>query len=157
MTAREYAVATPTNENRNGTGERYAYDLCGNRLKKQGYHYALTAERTPESVIDDEESYCYNERNQLIKRISAGSLTTYSYDKNGSIISEEEEGRKSEYRYDLLNRQTYVKTLDGKEQENFYDGEGLRAGLRENGKKTTFLYHNGDYSTSLHITGIKYQ
>lgn len=35
------------------------YDLCGNRLKKQGYHYALTAEKTPESVIDDEESCCY--------------------------------------------------------------------------------------------------
>ncbi len=82
-----------TNEERHGTGERYAYDLYGNRLKKQDYHYTLTAERTPESVIDDEESYCYNERNQLIKRISAGSLTTYSYDKNGSIISEEEEER----------------------------------------------------------------
>jgi len=75
------------------------------------------------------------------------SLTTYSYDRNGSIISEEEEGRKSEYRYDLLNRQTYVKTLDGKEQENFYDGEGLRAGLTENGKKTTFLFHNGEILT----------
>jgi len=31
-------------------------------------------------------------------------------DDSGSIISEEEEGRKSEYRDDLLNRQTYVKT-----------------------------------------------
>ncbi len=133
-----------TNEERNGTGERYAYDLCGNRLKKQGYHYALTAERTPESVIDDEESYCYNERNELTERVKAGIHTVYSYDKNGSIISEEEEGRKSEYRYDLLNRQTYVRTLDGKEQENFYDGEGLCVGLSENGKKTTFLYHNGE-------------
>ena len=51
------------------------------------------------------------------------------------MTSEEEEGRRNEYRYDLLNRQTYVRTLDGKEQENFYDGEGLRAGLTENGKK----------------------
>ncbi len=93
MTAREYAVATPTNEDRNGTGERYADDLCGNRLKKQGYHYALTAERTPESVIDDEESYCYNERNELIKRVRKGIHIVYSYDKNGSIISEEEEER----------------------------------------------------------------
>ncbi len=94
--------------------------------------------------VDVMEEYRYNERNQLTECISTGSLTTYSYDKNGSIISEEEEGRKSEYRYDLLNRQIYVKTLDGKEQENFYDGEGLRAGLRENGKKTTFLFHNGE-------------
>ena len=46
----------------------------------------------------------------------------YEYN-NGSIISEEQNGRTSEYRYDLLNRQTNVRTLDGKEQENFYDGE----------------------------------
>ena len=124
-----------TNEDRNGAGERYAYDLCGNRLLKEQYSG---------SFVDAAEGYRYNERNQLTERIAAGSLTAYRYDKNGSIVSEEEEGRRSEYRYDLLNRQTYVKTLDGKEQENSYDGEGLRAGLTENGKKTTFLYHNGE-------------
>ncbi|MBD5492681.1 MAG: hypothetical protein HDR16_11380 [Lachnospiraceae bacterium] len=37
--------------------------------------------------------------------------------------------------------------MDGKEQENFYDGEGLRARISENGKKTTFLYHNGEILT----------
>ncbi len=40
-----------------------------------------------------------------------------------------------------------MKTLNGKGQENSYDGEGLRAGLTENGKKTTFLYHNGEILT----------
>jgi len=40
-----------------------------------------------------------------------------------------------------------LKTLDGKEQENSYDGEGLRVGLTENGKRTTFLYHNGEILT----------
>ena len=124
-----------TNEDRNGAGERYAYDLCGNRLLKE--HYSG-------SCVDVTEGYRYNERNELTERVKAGSLTTYRYDKNGSIISEEEEGRRSEYRYDLLNRQIYVKTLDGREQENFYDGENLRAGLTENGKRTTFLYHNGE-------------
>ena len=124
-----------TNEDRNGAGERYAYDLCGNRLLKERYSG---------SSVDVTEGYRYNERNELTERISAGGLTAYHYDKNGSIISEEEEGRKSEYHYDLLNRQTYVKTLDGREQENLYDGEGLRAGLTVNGKKTTFLFHNGE-------------
>ena len=127
-----------TNEDRNGAGERYAYDLCGNRLFKEQYSG---------SSVDATEGYRYNERNELTERVKAGSLTTYRYDKNGSIISEEEEGRRSEYRYDLLNRQTYVRTLEGKEQENFYDGEGLRAGLTENGKRTTFLYHNGEILT----------
>ena len=55
-----------------------------------------------------------------------------------------EGGKKSEYRYDLLNRQTYVRTLDGREQEDLYDGEGLRAGLKENGKKSVFLFHDGE-------------
>ena len=123
------------NEDRNGAGERYAYDLCGNRLLKEQYRG---------SSVDVAEGCRYNERNELTERITAGTLTTYRYDRNGSIVSEEQEGRKSEYRYDLLNRQTYVKTLDGREQENFYDGEGLRAGMTENGRKTTFLYHNGE-------------
>ncbi len=125
---------------RTGTarGERYAYDLCGNRLLKEQYSGGS---------VDVTEGYRYNERNELTERIRAGSLTVYRYDKNGSIVSEEEEGRRSEYRYDLLNRQTYVRTLDGKEQENSYDGEGLRAGITENGKRTTFLYHNGEILT----------
>ena len=45
---------------------------------------------------------------------------------------------------DLLNRQTHVQLPDGREQENLYDGEGLRAGLTENGKNTTFLFYNGE-------------
>ena len=109
------------------------------------------------------EGYCYNERNELTERIKAGSLTACCYDKNGSIVSEEQEGRKSEYRYDLLNRQIYVRTLDGKEQENSYDGEGLRAGLKENGKKITFLFQNREIlaecegesaSVRRHVQGI---
>ncbi|MCM1225340.1 MAG: hypothetical protein NC548_63925 [Lachnospiraceae bacterium] len=124
-----------TNEYRGGAGERYAYDLCGNRLLREQYRGGS---------VDVTEGYRYNERNELTERVRAGSLTRYRYDRNGSIISEEEEGRRSEYRYDLLNRQIYVRTPDGKEQENLYDGEGLRAGLVENGKKTTFLYHNGE-------------
>ena len=48
------------------------------------------------------------------------------------------------YRYDLLNRQTHVHLPDGRVQENLYDGEGLRAGLTENGKSTTFLFYNGE-------------
>ena len=61
--------------------------------------------------------------------------------------------------------QTYVKTLDGKEQENSYGGESLRAGISENGKKTTFLYHDGEIlaecdkdsaSVKRYLTGLAY-
>ena len=76
--------------------------------------------------------------------------------KNGARlgITSNREKMSVTYRYDLLNRQTYVRTLDGREQENLYDGEGLRAGLTENGKKSTFLYHNGEILTEFDGEGV---
>ncbi len=71
-------------------------------------------------------------------------VTEYLYDENGSMVKEKEEDKTASYRYDLLNRQTYVKMLEGREQENFYDGEGLRAGISESGKAFTFIFHNGE-------------
>ena len=133
-----------TMENRREGGEKYAYDLNGNRLSKQRYHYALNADGDMDSVIDDEESYCYNERNELTERRSLSAVTTYLYDENGSLTKEKEGEKETGYRYDLLNRQSHVKLPDGREQENLYDGEGLRAGLTENGKSTTFLFYNGE-------------
>ena len=82
----------------------------------------------------------------LLERVLDEETLFYEYN-NGSIISEEQNGRTSEYRYDLLNRQTYVKTLDGKIQENSYDGEDMRAGLTEDGKRSIFLYYNGEILT----------
>lgn len=59
--------------------------MSGNRLLKEQYS---------SGSVDVTEGYRYNERNELTERIKAGSLTAYHYDKNGSIISEEEEGRR---------------------------------------------------------------
>lgn len=53
-----------TNEDRDGAGERYAYDLCGNRLLKEQYRG---------SSVDVTEGYRYNERNELTERVRAGS------------------------------------------------------------------------------------
>ena len=133
-----------TMENRREGGEKYAYDPVGNRLRKQRYHYAHTATGNMDSVIDDEESYCYNERNELTQRKNLLSVADYIYDENGSLIKEKEGEKETGYRYDLLNRQSHVQLPDGREQENLYDGEGLRAGLTENGKSTTFLFYNGE-------------
>ena len=120
------------------------YDLGGNRLSRQRYHYALTVNSNMDSVIDDEESYCYNERNELTQRRNLLSVTEYIYDENGSLIREKEREKETGYRYDLLNRQTHVYLPDGREQENLYDGEGLRAGLKESSKISTLLYYNGE-------------
>ena len=70
-------------------------------------------------------------------------ITEYLYDENGSLVREKEGSKTASYQYDLLNRQTHVRTFEGREQENFYDGEGLRAGIKENGKTSAFLFLNG--------------
>ena len=71
-------------------------------------------------------------------------MTEYIYDENGSLIREKEGEKETGCRYDLLNRQTHVHLPDGREQENLYDGDGLRAGLKESNRISTFLYYNGD-------------
>ncbi len=158
-----------TEERHSTDGDRYSYDLAGNRVKKQHYNYApaagagqarysndgtmSTANSTVyssvintvnDAVVDGEETYCYNERNELTERKTLSAITEYLYDENGSLVSEKEGSRTASYQYDLLNRQTHIKTSEGREQENFYDGEGLRAGISENGKSSTFIFHNGE-------------
>lgn len=130
-----------TEERRGDHGERYSYDLAGNRSSKKACRYAL-AEGAP--VVDWEETYCYNEKNELTERKTPLVATRYLYDKNGSLVSVKEGGKATSYQYDLLNRQTSVQMPDGRVQENLYDGEGLRAGIRECGKLSTFLYYNGE-------------
>ena len=95
-------------------------------------------------IIEWEENYRYNGKNQLTEKKNPSGITEYVYDGNGSLISEKEGEKTTSYQYDLLNRQVKVWTSDGREQENLYDGEGLRAGLRENGKGSSFLFYNGE-------------
>ena len=150
-----------TEERRKDDGDRYSYDSAGNRIRKQHYYYDLVTgensvrclyesiignavDAARRDIVDGEESCCYNEGNQLTERKALSDITEYLYDENGSLVSEKEGSKTSSYRYDLLNRQAHVKTFEGKEQENFYDGEGLRAGIKEDGKTSTFLFLNGE-------------
>ncbi len=143
-----------TEENRNGEGEKYAYDITGNRIRKE--HFT-------NRVIDAVETYCYNERNELTEWNQAGKNHLCQYDLNGNLLKEKAGGAESEYRYDLLNRQSYVRTPEGSIQENRYDGEGLRAGITENGKEAVFHFHNRDIlaesdgegrTVKRHLTGL---
>ena len=80
------------------------------------------------NIIEWEENYRYNGKSQLTEKKNPSGITEYVYDENGSLISEKEGERTTSYRYDLLNWQEKIWTSDGREQENLYDGEGLRAG-----------------------------
>ena len=48
------------------------------------------------------------------------------------------------FSYNSRHQQTRVETETGSVQENRYDAEGLRFELLENGRRTSFVYHDGE-------------
>ena len=48
------------------------------------------------------------------------------------------------FSYNSRHQQTRVETETGNVQENRYDAEGLRFELLENGRRTSFVYHDGE-------------
>ena len=114
-----------TAESRNGEETSYIYDLCGNRLEKR------KGGKT--------EKNRYNRKNQLVRRAAGGEVWDYTFDPQGNLIREAGPKVERQYLYDTENRQIRILSGGKEIQENRYDGEGLRAGLTVNGKKSTFL------------------
>lgn len=48
------------------------------------------------------------------------------------------------FAYNSRHQQTKIVTETGNKQENRYDAEGLRYELLENGRRTSFVYHDGE-------------
>ena len=121
-----------TMENRNGLATSYTYDMAGNR--------------TGRLKGDDKEEYRYNSRNQLTELTGMGRRTSYQYDPAGNLTQEQrfiqERAETRKYTYDAYNRNTEVRGEDFL-HKNFYDAEGLRNRIEENGKATDFVY-SGD-------------
>ena len=117
-------------ERRNGASVCYAYDRAGNRIRK-------TDEK-------GELHYLYNEKNQLMQEVGNEGAKRFTYDKQGGIIKEESLTRIRQFAYNSRHQQTRVETENGDVQENRYDAEGLRFELLENGRRTSFIYHNGE-------------
>ncbi len=117
----------------------YRYDLCGNRLEKESG--------------DGRERYTYNRKNQLAGRENQAGSWSYLYDSQGNLIRETGPGRDLHYEYNARNRQTRVLSGSGCIQENLYDGEGLRAGLSEHGKRSTFVFAGGEIVAELEHGG----
>ncbi len=128
-----------TAESRNGEETSYIYDLCGNRLEKR------KGGKT--------EKNRYNRKNQLIRRAAGGEVWDYTFDPQGNLIREAGPKEERQYLYDTENRQIRILSGGKEIQENRYDGEGLRAGLTVNGKKSTFLYVNRELYTESDETG----
>ena len=117
-------------ERRNGASVSYAYDKAGNRIRK--------------TDAQGEIRYLYNEKNQLIAEESPGDRKQFSYDRQGGIIEEKNAAGIRRFSYNSRRQQTRVETETGSVQENRYDAEGLRFELLENGRRTSFVYHDGE-------------
>ena len=117
-------------ERRNGTSVCYAYDKAGNRIRK--------------TDAQGEIRYLYNEKNQLVEEESPADRKQFSYDRQGGIIEEKNLAGIRLFSYNSRHQQTRVETETGSVQENRYDAEGLRFELLENGRRTSFVYHDGE-------------
>ena len=117
-------------ERRNGASVCYAYDKAGNRIRK--------------TDVQGETRYLYNEKNQLIAEESPVDRKQFSYDRQGGIIEEKNAAGIRRFSYNSRRQQTRVETETGNVQENRYDAEGLRFELLENGRRTSFVYHDGE-------------
>ena len=117
-------------ERRNGASVCCAYDKAGNRIRK--------------TDAQGEVRYLYNEKNQLVEEESPADRKQFSYDRQGGIIEEKNAAGIRLFSYNSRHQQTRVETETGSVQENRYDAEGLRFELLENGRRTSFVYHNGE-------------
>ena len=117
-------------ERRNGASVCYAYDKAGNRIRK--------------TDAQGEIRYLYNEKNQLVEEESPADRKQFSYDRQGGIIEEKNAAGIRLFSYNSRRQQTRVETETGNVQENRYDAEGLRFELLENGRRTSFVYHDGE-------------
>ncbi|OLA15299.1 MAG: hypothetical protein BHW16_00725 [Coprococcus sp. CAG:131-related_45_246] len=117
-------------ERRNGASVCYAYDKAGNRIRK--------------TDAQGEIRYLYNEKNQLVEEESPADRKQFSYDRQGAIIEEKNAAGIRRFSYNSRRQQTRVETETGSVQENRYDAEGLRFELLENGRRTSFVYHDGE-------------
>ena len=117
-------------ERRNGASVCYAYDKAGNRIRK--------------TDAQGEIRYLYNEKNQLVEEESPADRKQFSYDRQGGIIEEKNLAGIRLFSYNSRHQQTRVEIENGSVQENRYDAEGLRFELLENGRRTSFVYHDGE-------------
>ena len=117
-------------EKENGRPICYTYDAAGNRTRK----------KTPERVT----RYSYNGKNQLTEEAWGTGKNIFTYDRQGSILRIAGTERSRRFTYNSKSQQLKVDCEDGQSQENLYDAEGLRYGVKENGITTRFVYHQGE-------------
>ncbi|MBC2582563.1 RHS repeat protein [Clostridium sp. DJ247] len=125
----------------NQTVEAFGYDKVGNRIK-----------RAKDSLVTN---YSYDVRNRLTQVIEASNTAeqlntiSYQYDLQGNLLTETGKLGTTKYTYDCFNRTTSVQKSDGSYIKNYYNSEGLRDKVDENGVLSKFVFDGNSVVTEL--------
>ncbi|MBC2582811.1 RHS repeat domain-containing protein [Clostridium sp. DJ247] len=136
----------------------YAYD-CLNRLEKviypnqtiEAFGYDKAGNRVKRTLDSQVTNYTYDIRNRLTSLIEDENLTNFKYDNQGNLTSETNKQGTTRYTYDCFNRTTGVKNQDGSYIKNFYNPEGLRSEIDENGVVSKFIFDGDSVVTELDL------
>lgn len=115
--------------------EVFSYDKAGNRI-----------ERNAKGLISQ---YSYDVRNRITQIEEAGNFTSFEYDTQGNLLAEKSKQGIKAYTYDCFNRTESVTNSDGSYIKNYYDPEGLRSEINENGDISRFIFDRGNVITEL--------
>ena len=142
-------------KNEAGDITKYNYDSL-NRLEKVAYpdftevfNYDKAgncSSRTSKGLITN---YTYDVRNRLTQVAEGGNFTDYEYDAQGNLLRKKVNKATTNYTYDCFNRTTSVQKPDSSYIKNYYDPEGLRSEVDENGVLSRFVFDRGNVVTEL--------
>ncbi|MBC2582969.1 RHS repeat domain-containing protein, partial [Clostridium sp. DJ247] len=127
-----------------GAIEAFGYDKAGNRVKR-----TLDSPASSQAMSPQITNYTYDSRNRLTSLAVGEDLTNFKYDNQGNLRSETTKQDTTKYAYDCFNRTTSVQKQDGSYIKNFYNSEGLRSEIDENGVVSKFVFDRGSAVTEL--------
>ena len=160
----------------NGMQTRYSYDADrnlalletvdrdGQCLFSYSYHYDHNGNHTRKEDRKNgtATTYLYDPMQRLGGTEYPGTgKETYSYDRQGRLTGEESAGICRRYLYNDFHQCIVTEIIRDREeqaeklvQQNFYDGEGLRFGMVENGRQTGFITDGWDNLTEIDGNGM---
>ncbi|MHC4867506.1 MAG: RHS repeat domain-containing protein, partial [Planctomycetota bacterium] len=131
----------------NDYGHEYAYDMVGNRLKR--------------NVVGDDANtaYSYNDSDQLTWETNDSNTITYDYDDNGALVlRDSNDGDDVTYSYDLRGRLAQADIENGPTVEYLYNPDGIRVRATVDGNDIDYIidpYNHTGYAQVLkEINGV---
>jgi len=142
-----------------GRTTTWSYDTAGRLLEENiqngqnpqstQYQYDAVGNRIEQTINNVKTTYQYDANDRLSSENKAGSLTEYSYDPQGNLLNETKQGQTTTYQYNAENELTQTQQA-GQQIQYSYDLNGIRTEQDNNGLKTHYLNdHNMPYASVL--------